>query len=98
MSKTCNGCGSDKKLKTVPYQLYEDMKDAKAKVERNRLIERIVFIAIIISMLIGFCIYESQFEVVETTEEIVIEGISQESDNGNNNIVGGDFINGTTND
>ena len=98
MSKTCNGCGSDTKLKTVPYQLYEDMKDAKAKVERNRLIERIVFIAIIISMLIGFCIYESQFEVVETTEEIVIEGISQESDNGNNNIVGGDFINGTTND
>ena len=97
MSKTCNGCGSDNKLKTVPYQLYEDMKEAKAKVEKNRLIERIIFIAIIISMVIGFCIYESQFEVVETTKEIVIEGISQESDNGNNNIVGGDFINGTTN-
>ena len=97
MSKTCNGCGSDNKLKTVPYQLYEDMKEAKAKVEKNRLIERIIFIAIIISMVIGFCIYKSQFEVVETTEEIVIEGISQESDNGNNNIVGGDFINGTTN-
>lgn len=97
MSKTCNGCGSDNKLKTVPYQLYEDMKEAKAKVEKKRLIERIIFIAIIISMVIGFCIYESRFEVVETTEEIVIEGISQESDNGNNNIVGGDFINGTTN-
>ena len=97
MTKKCNSCGSDNKLKTVPYQLYEDMKEAKAKVEKNRLIERIIFIAIIISMVIGFCIYESQFEVVETTEEIVIEGISQESDNGNNNIVGGDFINGTTN-
>jgi hypothetical protein len=48
------------------------MKDAKAKVEKNRLIERIIFIAIIISMVIGFCIYESQFEVVEVPEENIV--------------------------
>lgn len=92
MSKTCNGCG-DNKLKTVPYQLYEDMKDAKAKVEKNRLIERIVFIVIIISMIIGFCIYESQFETVETvSEEIVVDA----DENGIANYIGndGDIING----
>lgn len=94
MSKTCNGCG-DNKLKTVPYQLYEDMKDAKAKVEKNRLIERIVFIVIIISMIIGFCIYESQFETVETVEEIVVDA----DENGIANYIGndGDIINGESN-
>ena len=94
MSKTCNGCG-DNKLKTVPYQLYEDMKDAKAKVEKNRLIERIVFIVIIISMIIGFFIYESQFETVETVEEYQIE---QDAESGNNNSIinGGEIVNGET--
>ena len=98
MSKTCNGCGSDNKLKTVPYQLYEDMKDAKAKVEKNRLIERIVFIVIIISMIIGFCIYESQFETVESTvEEYQIE---QNAESGNDNSIsnGGEIVNGETED
>ena len=94
MSKTCNGCG-DNKLKTVPYQLYEDMKDAKAKLEKNRLIERIVFIVIIISMIIGFFIYESQFETVETVEEYQIE---QDAESGNNNSIinGGEIVNGET--
>ena len=94
MSKTCNGCG-DNKLKTVPYQLYEDMKDAKAKVEKNRLIERIVFIVIIVSMIIGFFIYESQFETVETVEEYQIE---QDAESGNNNSIinGGEIVNGET--
>ena len=93
MSKTCNGCGSDNKLKTVPYQLYEDMKEAKAKVEKNRLIERIIFIAIIISMVIGFCIYESQFEVVEVTEENIVVDADE---NGIANYIGndGDIVNG----
>ena len=43
-------------------------------------------------MIIGFFIYESQFETVETVEEVVIEA---EQGDGTNIVGGGDVIYGT---
>ena len=97
MTKKCNSCGSDKLTSNVPYVVHESAM-ARAERQNKRLVWVIVLlIVLLVGSNIGWLVYESQLEVVETTEEIVIEGISQESDNGNNNIVGGDFINGTTN-
>lgn len=64
------------------------------------------FIAIIVLLVLllvgsnaGWMIYENQFEVVEETTETITttyENIEQITDDGGNNLIGGDYVNGTT--
>ena len=87
MPKTCNGCGSDKTPKNVPYFFYEgDMSRLERQLKRLWIV-----VLVLIFMLVGsncaWLWYESQFETVETVQEVV-----QEADNGENHFIGGDVI------
>jgi hypothetical protein len=87
MSKTCNGCGSDKTPVNVPYLVHEgDMSRLERQLKRLWIV-----ILVLIFLLVGsncaWLWYESQFETVETVQEVV-----QEADNGENHFIGGDVI------
>lgn len=96
MSKTCNGCETDKPHASVPYVVYES---ATARAERQ-IKTLICVIVLLIVLLVGsngaWLWYENQFEVVEETIT-TFEDVVQESAEGSNNIVGGDFVNGKAN-
>ena len=87
MEKTCNGCGADA-LAVMPIAQHEK--------DQNRLMKIIKWLVAVIALLIvllvgsnvGWLIYESQFETVETWEQEVI----QDAENGENHFVGGDYI------
>ena len=91
MSKTCNGCGSDKLPSNVPYVVHESAM-ARAERQNKRLVWVIVLlIVLLVGSNIGWLAYESQFETVESWEQEVV----QEADNGENHFIGGDFIDET---
>lgn len=88
MSKTCNGCGSDKFPSNVPYVAHESAM-ARAERQNKRLVWVIVLlIVLLVGSNIGWLVYESQFETVESWEQEVV----QEADNGENHFIGGDFV------
>lgn len=93
MSKTCNGCGSDKLPSNVPYVVHESAM-ARAERQNKRLVWVIVLlIVLLVGSNIGWLVYESQFETVETTEEYEIQQ-DAESENNNSVINGGEIVNG----
>jgi hypothetical protein len=57
----------------------------------------VLLIVLLVATNIGWLIYESSFETVETVEEY---NISQDAENGNNNSIinGGEIVNGEAND
>ena len=96
MSKTCNGCGTGNQPISVPYVVHES---SMTRVERQtkRLIAIIILlIVLLVGSNIGWLVYESQFEMVETSsEEVVVDAGS----NGVANYIGndGDIYNGENN-
>lgn len=87
MSKTCNGCGEHNLPESVSYIAHEsDMSRLERQLKRLWVV-----ILVLIFMLVGsncaWLWYESQFETVETVQEVV-----QEADNGENHFIGGDVI------
>ena len=95
MSKTCNGCGSDKVPVNVPYIVHEsDMSRLERQCKRLWVVI-LVLILLLVGSNCAWLWYESQFETVETIEEVYQE-VVQEADSGENHFVGGDMI-GETN-
>lgn len=91
--KKCNECATAKP-NTVPYAVYE-MEQAKNERTVKRLISVIVLlILLLVGSNIGWLIYESQFEAVESTTN---QEVIQEADNGENHFIGGDVIGETDN-
>lgn len=85
--KKCDDCATAKPS-FVPYAVYE-MEQAKSERTSKRLIAVIVLlILLLVGSNIGWLIYESQFETIETTTQEVI----QEADNGKNHFIGGDIV------
>ena len=98
MSKTCNNCNTID-MAVMPIAQHEK--------DQNRLmgiIKRLIAVIVtLIVLLVGYIAFDkwrdSQYEVVEeTTKGTTIEGVTQETEDGNNNFVGGDYTNGETND
>lgn len=92
MAQTCNNCG-DKTPINVPYVVHESAM-ARAERQSKRLVAVIILlILLLVGSNIGWLIYNSQFEVVETTEQYEIQ---QNADGGNNNSIinGGAVDNG----
>lgn len=89
MSKTCNGCGTDEKKTpaTVPYQVLVDFKETAKANSLKWFIICLILIVLLVGSNVGWLIYESQFEYIETTQEVI-----QEADNGENHFIGGDFV------
>ena len=87
MSKTCNGCGSDKTPANVPYIVHEsDMSRLERQLKRLWIVV-LVLIFLLVGSNCAWLWYESQFETVETIQEVI-----QEADNGENHFIGGDII------
>lgn len=105
MSKKCDEC---KKCAMNDDMTNVVMSSADWQRNEQRHLRRekrfVAIIVLLILLLVGsnvsWMIYESQFEVVEetTTETITTtyEDIEQITDVGGNNIIGGDYINGET--
>ena len=92
MSKTCNGCGSDKIPVNVPYIVHEgDMSRLERQLKRLWVVI-LVLILLLVGSNCAWLWYESQFETVETVEEIIVDA----EDDGIANYIGndGDIING----
>ena len=93
MSKTCNGCGDTKPTASVPYVVHESAM-ARAERQAKRLVAVIILlIVLLVGSNIGWLVYNSQFEIVETTEETVIE--ATQDGEGTNIVGGGDVSYGT---
>ena len=92
MSKTCNGCGTSNQPISVPYIVHESSM-VRAERQAKRLIAIIILlIVLLVGSNIGWLIYESQFEDVITSEEIIVDA----EENGITNYIGndGDIYNG----
>ena len=97
MSKTCNSCGTDKAPASVPYVVHES---AMARTERHT--KALIWVIVLLIVLLvgtnaGWLWYESTMETVIETTETTFEDVVQESNDGSNNIVGGDMIGETNN-
>ena len=93
MPKTCNGCSTETKAPaTVPYQVFKDFKETAKANSLKWFIICLVLIVLLVGSNIGWLIYESQFETIETTEEIVVDA----ENDGIANYIGndGDIYNG----
>lgn len=98
MAKTCNSCNIND-MAVMPIAQHEKDQNRLMSIIK-RLIAVIVILIVVSVGSNAFWIWRnSQYEVVEeTTEETKIEGVKQETEDGNNNFVGGDYTNGETND
>ena len=91
MSKSCNHC-SNTPATNVPYVVHESAM-ARAERQLKRLVAIIILlIVLLVGSNIGWLIYESQFETVESWEQEVV----QDAENGENMFIGGDYF-GETN-
>ena len=91
--KKCNNCGTDKNPASVPFAVYESV---------MAQIRRLVWVIVLLIVLLvgtnaGWLWYESTMETVIETTETTFEDVVQESNEGSNNIVGGDMIGETNN-
>lgn len=94
MSKTCNNC-TDRAPTNVPYVVHESAM-ARAERQAKRLVAVIILlIVLLVGSNIGWMVYESQFETIESTVEENYD-IVQDAENGNNNSIinGGEIANG----
>jgi hypothetical protein len=96
MSKTCNGCGEHNLPESVPYIVHEsDMSRLERQLKRLWIVILVLIFLLVGSNCAWLC-YESQFETVETVEEVYQE-VVQDADNGENHFIGGDMIGETDN-
>lgn len=92
MPKTCNNC-VEKTPTNVPYVVHESAM-ARAERQAKRLVAVIILlIVLLVCSNVGWLVYESQFETVETTEEDIVVDAGE---SGIANYIGndGDITNG----
>ena len=69
MAHSCNNCGTDKKPSSVPYAVLEDFKETAKANSSKWFIICLVLIVLLVGSNIGWLVYESQYEVIESTTE-----------------------------
>ena len=95
--KKCNHCETNNAPANVPYVVHES---AMARAERHT--KALVWVIVLLIVLLvgtnaGWLWYESTMETVIETAETTFEDVVQKSNEGSNNIVGGDMIGETNN-
>lgn len=102
MSKKCDECkrcAMNDDMTSVIMSSADWQRNEQRHLRREKRLIAIIILVIVlfVGSNIGWLVYENQYEDVVTTEETIIEGVTQETENGNNNFVGGDYTNGETN-
>ena len=92
MAKTCNNCGDTKTPTSIPYAAHQGTIATMERVNKRLWITLIILIFLLVGSNIGWLVYESQFEEVTTTEEVIVDA----EDDGIANYIGndGDIVNG----
>lgn len=100
MTKTCDGCKNkvyteEEKMMTVPYIAHQSAAARQERQIRRMWIVVLFLICALIGTNLAWVVYESSFEEVVTTEEIIVDA----DDNGNANYIGqdGNIYNGENN-
>lgn len=100
MAKTCDGCISKgmsdfKDMPPVPFAAHESALARSERHNKRLWIVILVLIGALIGTNLGWIVYESQFEDVVTTEEIIVDA----EENGIANYIGqdGNIYNGEDN-
>ena len=84
-------------VKDVPYIVHEGDMARMERANKRLWIVIITLIVLCVGSNIAWICYESQFEEVSTTTSEVTQEVEQENEGGgDNNFVGGDYINGET--
>jgi hypothetical protein len=87
MAKTCNSCKTDD-MAVMPIAQHEKDQNRLMSIIKSLIAVIVILIVLLVGSNVGWMIYESQFETVETTETI----IEAEQDGSGTNIVGGGDI------
>lgn len=94
MPKTCNSCAT-KEPASVPYQVFKDLKDTAKSNVTKWFIACIILILLLVGSNVGWLIYEAQFTEVISSDQIT-QSVDQNAENGTNTFIGGDVVNGET--
>jgi hypothetical protein len=93
MPKTCNGCGTDDiATVTMSEGAWERHEERNKKLINKLIAVILVLVFLLVGSNVAWLVYESQFETVETVEEVYIEA---EQGEGTNIVGGGDVSYGT---
>ena len=88
----CKKCEEKNKVETsIPYIVYESGEARHERREKRLIFCLVLLIVLLVGSNIGWLVYESQWETISTIQEV-----SQDAENGSNSFVGGDVINGET--
>ena len=87
--KHCNSCGTTQTLSRITmssadWQRNEQRHESR---EKRLILVIVLLICLLVGSNIGWLIYESQFEEYTITQEV-----EQDADNGENHLIGGDYI------
>ena len=96
MAKICNNCGTND-MAVMPIAQHEKDQNRLMGIIKSLIAVIVILIVLLVGSNIAWLVYENSFEEVVTTKETIIEGVTQETEDGNNNFVGGDYTNGETN-
>lgn len=83
-------------VKDVPYIVHEADMARMERANKRLWIVILTLIVLCVGSNIAWICYESQFEEVSTTSEVTQEVEQENEGGGDNNFVGGDYINGET--
>lgn len=104
MSKKCDECkrcAMNDDMTNVIMSSADWQRNEQRHLRREkRFVALIVLLVLfLVGSNVGWLIYENQFEVVEETTGTITttyENIEQTTDAGGNNLIGGDYVNGET--
>lgn len=104
MSKKCDECkrcAMNDDMTNVVMSSADWQRNEQRHLRREKRFVAIVVLLILLLVGSNVCwlIYENQFEVVEETTETITttyENIEQTTDASGNNLIGGDYVNGET--
>ena len=92
-TKTCNGCGADEiATVTMSEGAWERHEERNKKLINKLIAVILVLVVLLVGSNVAWLVYESQFQEIVTTEEIIVES----EDDGIANYIGndGDIYNG----
>lgn len=84
MPKTCNGCGTND-MAVMPIAQHEKDQNRLIDIIKRLIAVIVILIVLLVGSNVGWLVYESSFETVETNETV----IEAEQDGSGVNIVGG---------
>lgn len=85
MAKTCNSCNTND-MAVMPIAQHEKDQNRLWSIIKWLIVVIVVLIVLLVGSNIAWIVYENSFE-----DYVITQDVEQDSDNGTNNFVGGDY-------